>query len=311
MDQLLLPFYLPFMVKGMVITISIALPMALLSCFLILKGWSLLGDAMSHAIFPGVVLGYMTVPQVMAFAVWLGWAPLLAVPQIDMTMAMMALGAFVASMVCAILISFIGDHSRVKRDTVMGIIFSAMFGLGLVLSSMVRSELHLMHILFGNLLGVSWTDIGQTMVIAGVIFLFLGVKWRDFMLFSFDEIQAKAAGLRVQLLHYILLMMIALAIVAALKAVGIVLSISLLIAPGAIAYLLTKRFSSMLWVAFSVAGFASVFGVYISLFLGSDSAATVVLTLASIFIAAFFWTSYAEVRLMRDSSGAIKGKQEY
>lgn len=291
MDTLLFPFQFPFMVRGMVITMAVAVPMAMLSCFLILKGWSLLGDAISHAVFPGVVVGYMMTPLMLSFLGLLPWVTVAAINPSDVTMAMMAFGAFLAGMVCAILTGFLSANSRVKQDTVMGMVFSSMFGLGLVLSTSIESELHLNHILFGHLLGVNWLDILQTVIISLIVAAILGVKWRDFLLFTFDSIQAKAVGLRVVILHYALLMMISLTIVAALKAVGIILAISLLIAPGAIAYLMTKRFSSMMAIAIIIAAFSSFLGVYSSAFIGSDAASTIVLMMTLLFIIVFLATS--------------------
>lgn len=290
-DTLLYPFQFPFMVRGMAITMIVALPMAMLSCFLILKGWSLLGDAISHAVFPGVVVGYMITPATISLLSLLPWIGLTAINPADVAMAMMALGAFVAGMVCAILTGFLGTNSRVKQDTVMGVVFSSMFGLGLVLATSIESELHLNHILFGHLLGVNRFDVVQTAVISFLVAAALTLKWRDFLLFSFDPIQAKAVGLGVRLLHYALLTMISLTIVAALKAVGIILAISLLIAPGAIAYLLTKRFSIMLITAIIIAVGGSFLGVYLSAFIGSDAASTIVLLLTLVFIVAFIIVS--------------------
>ncbi|WP_413154268.1 metal ABC transporter permease [Bartonella sp. cb54] len=286
-DCLLLPFQFSFMLKGMVIVMILSVPMAMLSCFLILKGWALLGDAISHAVFPGVVVGYMATPWVIAFLTSLPFAWFQHVDSANVTMTLIACGAFVAGMICAIVTGFLGSNSRIKQDTVMGVVFSSMFGLGLVLATAIYSNLDLNHILFGNLLGVNWLDITQTAVISVIVTFILGAKWRDFMLYIFDSVQGRAMGLRISVLHYTLLTMISLTIVAALKAVGIVLVISLLIAPGAIAYLITKRFFSMLVIAVLVAAFSGFLGIYLSLFIGSDSAATIVLILTLIFIAIF------------------------
>ncbi|WP_144753197.1 metal ABC transporter permease [Bartonella saheliensis] len=286
-DQLLLPFQFSFMLKGMLIVIILSVPMAMLSCFLILKGWALLGDAISHAVFPGVVVGYMTTPWVIAFLTSLPFAWLQHMRQENITMTLITCGAFVAGMVCALTTGFLGSNSRIKQDTVMGVVFSSMFGLGLVLATSIYSSLDLNHILFGNLLGVNWLDITQTAIISAIVTFILGAKWRDFMLYIFDSVQGRAMGLRISLLHYTLLTMISLTIVAALKAVGIVLVISLLIAPGAIAYLVTKRFSFMLMIAILVAALSGFLGIYLSLFIGSDSASTIVLILTLIFIAIF------------------------
>lgn len=149
------PFQFPFMVNAIAISIVVAIPCALLSVFLVLKGWALMGDAMSHAVFPGVVLAYI-----------------IGIP--------FAIGAFIAGLLCAVTTGFLDDNSRLKRDTIMGIVFSGMFGAGLVLYVAIQSDVHLDHILFGDMLGISLSDIGQTTAIALVIALIIGLKWRDF-----------------------------------------------------------------------------------------------------------------------------------
>ena len=260
-DILIEPFQFEFMVNALVISALVAVPTALLSCFLVLKGWSLMGDAISHAVFPGVVIAYMA-----------------GLP--------FAVGAFAAGMVCAIATGFLKDNSRIKQDTVMGVVFSGMFGLGLVIYVKIETDVHLDHILFGDMLGVSWADIVQTGAIAAFIAAVIAIKWRDFLLHAFDPVQARSAGLRVGLLHYGLLAMISLAIVAALTSVGIILSIAMLIAPGAIAFLITRSFGSMLLVSMGIAVSGSLLGVYLSFFIDSAPAPTIVLLLALGFIAA-------------------------
>ncbi|HGW6104142.1 TPA: iron/manganese ABC transporter permease subunit SitD [Citrobacter werkmanii] len=269
--MLLEPFQFSFMVNALVISTIVAIPCALLSVFLVLKGWALMGDAMSHAVFPGIVLA------------WMAGIPL-------------AIGAFIAGLFCAVATGYLDDNSRIKRDTLMGVVFSGMFGAGLVLYVSIQSEVHLDHILFGDMLGVSFSDIVQTLVITLGIALIIGLKWKDLLLHAFDPHQAKASGLNTTLLHYGLLCMIALTIVATLKSVGIILSISLLIAPGAIAILLTRRFSSALILAVSLSVIISFLGVYLSFFLDSAPAPTIVLLFTVIFIAAFIGSTLRDRR---------------
>ncbi|MFD9898719.1 metal ABC transporter permease [Mesorhizobium sp. NPDC059025] len=271
LDILLAPLRFDFMINAMVIAVLLAVPTALLSCFLVLKGWSLMGDAISHAVFPGVVLAYI-----------------IGLPY--------AVGAFAAGMVCALATGFLKDNSRIKQDTVMGIVFSGMFGLGLVLYVKIQSEVHLDHILFGDILGIGLRDIAETAVIAAITAGIIIFKWRDFLLHAFDPAQARAVGLRVQLLHYGLLCLISLTIVGALKAVGIILAIAMLIAPGAIAFLLTTRFSAMLWLSVVIAAGASLLGVYLSFFIDSAPAPTIVLLLTALFVAAFLFVTLKAVR---------------
>ena len=261
-DTLLLPFQFAFMNKAFLIMAMLAVPTALLSCFLVLKGWSLMGDAISHAVLPGVVLAY-----------------LLNIPLI--------IGAFAAGMTCALLTGFLSNNSRVKQDTVMGIVFSGMFGFGLVLYTKITTDVHLDHILFGNMLGVGAGDLWTAGLIAAFVGAVIVAKRQDFLLHAFDPIQARAVGLRTGWLHYGLLALISLTIVATLSAVGFILSIGLLIAPGAIAFLLTRQFSRMLTIAVAVTLLSGFLGVYVSFFIDSAPAPTVILILSVFFVAAF------------------------
>lgn len=255
------PLEFDFMINALIISVLIAIPCALLSCFLVLKGWALMGDAMSHAVFPGVVIAWM---------LGLPFAP----------------GAFVAGMLCALATGYLKDNSRIRHDTAMGIVFSGMFGFGLVLYVWLQPEVHLDHILFGDMLGIGISDIRDTALVTLLTVGIIAMKWRDLVLHSFDPVQAQAVGLRVRLLHYGLLVLLALAIVASLKAVGIILAISILIAPGAIAFLIARTFGVMLLVAVAVAIFASLSGIYLSFYLDSAPAPTIVLVFSLLFIVA-------------------------
>ncbi|WP_312365186.1 metal ABC transporter permease [Ensifer sp.] len=272
LDLLLAVFEFEFMRNALLISVLVAIPTALLSCFLVLKGWSLMGDAISHAVFPGVVISYIV-----------------GLP--------LAVGAFAAGMSCALLTGYLKENSRIKQDTVMGVVFSGMFGFGLVLYTKIRSDVHLDHILFGDMLGIGWPDIIETGLIALVATVILALKWRDFLLHAFDPAQAKAVGLRVNWLHYGLLAILSLTIVGALKAVGLILAIAMLIAPGAIAFLITRTMGSMLIVAVVVATVASFTGVYLSFFIDSAPAPTIVLLMTVIFLAAFLWSTFRAARI--------------
>ncbi len=261
-DALIQPFQFAFMNNAFLIMAMISVPMALLSCYLVLKGWSLMGDAISHAVLPGVVLAY-----------------LLNIPLI--------IGAFCAGMFCALATGFLKENSRVKQDTVMGIVFSGMFGLGIVMYTKISTDVHLDHILFGNMLGVGRADLWTAGLIALAVSAVILAKRRDLMLHAFDPVQAQAVGLPVRVLHYGLLAMISLTIVATLTAVGIILSIGLLIAPGAIAFLVTRQFDRMLMVAVAVTLVSGFLGVYLSFFLDSAPAPTVILIMTSVFIVSF------------------------
>ncbi len=262
--DIILPFQFGFMQNAFLIGIMVAVPTALLSCFLVMKGWALMGDAVSHAILPGIVLAYI-----------FGF-PLL-------------IGAFLAGMLCALMTGFLTTNSRVKQDTVMGVVFSGMFGVGIVLYVSIKTDLHLDHILFGHLLGVNGNDLFLTAAIAVPVSLILMLKWKDLMLHSFDAMQAKASGLSVGVLHYGLLTMISLGVVATLAATGLILAIGLLIAPGAIAFLLTRRFAYMLWLAVGISVSAMIMGIYLSFFINSAPAPTVILILTFWFMLAFVY----------------------
>ncbi len=265
-DELLLPFRFGFLQNAFAIMAIVAVPTGLLSCYLVLKGWSLMGDAVSHAVLPGVVLAYVA-----------------GLP--------LVVGAFLAAMTCALATGYLAENSRVKQDTVMGVVFSGMFALGLVLYTAISTDVHLDHILFGNMLGVGAGDLWTAGTIAVLVSGILLAKRRDLLLHAFDPAQARAIGLPTRWLHYGLLSALSLTIVATLTAVGLILAIALLIAPGAIAFLVTKRFERMLAVAVAVTLLSGLIGVYASVFLDSAPAPTVVLVLTAFFVAAFVHAS--------------------
>lgn len=273
-DMLLMPLQFPFMQKAFLIGLIVAVPTGLLSCFLVLKGWALMGDAISHAILPGVVLAYI-----------LGF-PLI-------------LGAFGAGMATALATGYLAENSRVKQDTVMGVVFSGMFGLGIVLYTSISTNVHLDHILFGNMLGVGVEDLWTAGLIALLVSGGLLLKWKDLLLHAFDPAQARASGLAVGLLHYGLLTLLSLTIVATLSATGLILAVALLIAPGAIAFLLTRSFGRMLALSVAVCAVSMLLGTYASFWLDSAPAATVVLVLTLIFLLAFTWRNLATRRASR------------
>jgi len=265
----LLPFQLAFMQNAFLVTLMIAVPMALLSCYLVLKGWSLMGDAVSHAVLPGVVLAYVA-----------------GLP--------FAAGAFVAGLVCALTAGYLKDNSRVKEDTVLGIVFSGMFALGVVLYVKIQPDVHLDHILFGDMLGIAAADLIETAIIALAATGFILAFRKDLLVQAFDRQHASAIGLPVKVLHYGLLAVLSLVVVGALKAVGIILAVAMLVAPGAIAALLTRRFASMLAVAVAVALGCCFFGIWLSFLIDSAPAPTIVLLMASLFVLAFL------TRMIRD-----------
>ncbi|MFK7942850.1 MAG: metal ABC transporter permease [Paracoccaceae bacterium] len=258
------PFAYQFMQQALLITLLIAVPAGVLSCLLVLKGWSLMGDAIAHAVLPGIVLAY-----------------LLGIP--------LAIGAFTAGMVCAGATGFLTENSRVKADTVMGVVFSGMFGLGIVMYTSIRTEVPLDHILFGDMLGVTWNDVIETGVIALVALVAVLARRRDLLLFAFDPQHAQAVGLPTRVLHYGLLAVISLVVVGALKALGLILAIAFLIGPGAVAHLLTDRFDHMLMVSVLTAAVSSVLGIALSFHIGSAPAPSVVVVMTGLFVLAFLF----------------------
>ncbi|GHC27634.1 metal ABC transporter permease [Aidingimonas halophila] len=279
LDTLLLPFQFPFMQNAFLIAMMAAVPTALLSCFLVLKGWALMGDAVSHAVLPGIVIA------------WILGLPLI-------------LGAFTAGMVCAVATGYLSHNSRIKQDTVMGVVFSGMFGLGIVMYVSINTDQHLDHILFGNMLGVGTKDLWTTGLIALGTSSIVLLKWKDWLLHAFDPAQAQACGLRTGWLHYGLLAIMSLTIVATLSATGLILAVALLVTPGAIAFLLVRSFAHMLIVSVVMCVVSMLAGTYLSFFLDSAPAPTIVLILTALFIVALVRRLYLTRRASRHEASS-------
>ncbi len=277
-DWILVPLSYPFMQRALIVSLLVAAVCGVLSCYLVLKGWSLMGDAISHAVLPGIVVAYIV-----------------GLP--------LAVGAFVAGLSCALLTGYLKENSRVKEDTVMGIVFSGMFGLGLVIFSKIETDQHLNHILFGNVLGVTARDLIETAIVAGGTLLIVLVKRRDLLLYCFDPNHARTIGLPVRVLHYGLLVLLSLTIVASLKAVGIILVIAMLIGPGATAYLLTDSFERMLVIATAVATVSAALGTIASFHLDGATGACIVLVQALFFILAFLFAPGRGILRRRVAAG--------
>jgi manganese/iron transport system permease protein len=259
------PFAYPFMQRAIVAAIMTGVVCAVLSCYLVLKGWSLMGDAISHAVLPGIVLAF-----------WL------SIP--------LVIGAFVSGIFCAVATGYLKDNSRIKEDTVMGIVFSGMFASGLVLFSRMDTDQHLSHILFGNMLGISLVELKQTVCIAGFTLLVVLLKRKDFMLYCFDPNHARVIGLPVTLLHYGLLFLLALTIVASLQAVGVILVVAMLIAPGIIAFMVCRSFDRMLIIATLVSVAACVSGTLISFHIDGATGPCIVIIQAVFFAIALIYS---------------------
>jgi len=257
-DWLILPMQYAFMQRALVIAVIACCCCAVLSCHLVLRGWSLMGDAVAHAVLPGIVL-----------------ASVAGIP--------LAIGAFAAGLFCAVSTGWLQANSRVKSDTVMGIVYAGMFGLGLVLLTRIETDQHVMHVLFGNILGVSGGDIIETVILGGASLGFVLVRGRDLVLQAFDPTHARAIGLDTGLLRYGLLTALSLTIVVSIKAVGVILIVAMLIAPGAIGYLAADRFERMLAAAVASAAVSGAAGVLLSFHLDASPGACIVLTQATIF----------------------------
>ena len=264
-DLILEPLSYDFMIRALITTLVAAIVGAVLSTWLVLIGWSLMGDAVSHAVLPGVVIAYI----------------------IDIPFA---IGAALFGFLAVILIGVVRDTSRVKEDAAIGIVFTTLFALGLVLISVTPSQTNLTHIIFGNLLGVSWADVTQVIVLGAFTLGVLIYKRKDFTLFAFDPSHARAIGLNPKLIGAVLLALLALTSVVALQAVGVILVVAMLIIPGATAYLLTDQFSKMLIIAPVIASVAAVGGVYLSYYLDTASGGMVVLSQGAIFALVYLFS---------------------
>ena len=262
LQTLLTPFQYDYMLRAIWVSALIGGTCGFLSSFVTLKGWSLMGDALSHAVVPGVAIAYI-----------------LGLP--------FALGAFVAGLLAAGTMAFVKAKSRIREDATIGIVFTAYFALGLLLISLFPARVDLKVILLGNILGISDPDIWQVIVISAVTVAVLVVKWKDLMLFCFDPNQARTLGLRVGWLHLTLLSLLAATSVAALQAVGACLVVAMLITPGATAYLLTDRFGKMLWLASAMGVVTSLVGAYVSYYFDGATGGCIVTLQTLVFLGAF------------------------
>jgi ABC-type Mn2+/Zn2+ transport system permease subunit len=261
MESLLIPFHYEYMVKALLVSSLIGGVCAFLSCFITLKGWSLMGDALSHSIVPGVATAY-----------------LFGLPFV--------LGAFIAGMLAALGMGFVKEKTRLREDAVIGVIFTTFFAAGLLLISLFPSNIDLRTIIFGNILAISDADIGQVVVLSGLALIVLGFKWKDLLLFCFDPQHAQSLGLPVRHLHFILLSLLAAVSVAALQTVGACLVVAMLITPGATAYLLTDRFSKMIWMACAMGTGTSFVGAYLSYYFDGATGGCIVVLQTILFLVA-------------------------
>lgn len=258
------PFTYGFMVKALLIAVLVGGVCALISCYLILKGWSLMGDAISHAVLPGIVIAY-----------------LLHIP--------LGVGAFTAGLLNAAATGWIKERSRIHEDSVMGVVFTGLMAVGLVMVTKVSSNIHFMHILFGSLLGIETGDMIQAIICSSITLVLVIIKRKDILLYLFDKNHAQAVGLNISFIHYLFLSLTALTIVASLQAAGILLTVAMLIIPGCIAYLLTDNLNKMLLIAACSAITSSLIGTYVSYYLNGATGACIILNEALFFVCAMIF----------------------
>lgn len=262
LQSLAVPFQYDYMIRAMGVSALVGGVCGFLSPFVTLKGWSLMGDALSHAVVPGVVIAYI-----------FGFP--------------FALGAFIAGLLAAGAMAFIRAQSRIREDATIGIVFTSFFALGLVLITLFPSDVDLKTILYGNILAIADSDIIQVVGISAVALLVIGFKWRDLMLYCFDPNQARSLGLKAGVLHVTLLALLAAVCVAALQAVGAILVLAMLITPGATAYLLTDRFGTMLWLSAALGVATSLAGAYASYYINGATGGCIVTLQTLVFLTAF------------------------
>ncbi len=261
---MLAPFFYDYMLTALWVSTLVGAVCGLLSGFITLKGWSLMGDALSHAVVPGVALAYLA-----------------GLP--------FALGAFTSGLLAAAAMSFVKLKTPVREDAVIGVVFTAFFAFGILLISLFPAQLDLKSIIFGNILAIAPGDVVQLLAISAVCLAVLALQWRDLLLFSFDPNQARTLGLPVRRLHLTLLLLLSATTVAALQAVGAILVVAMLITPGATAYLLTDRFGRMLLLGSAIGALTAFAGAYASYFLdGATGGCIVVLQTLGFFLAFLF-----------------------
>ncbi len=281
MSELLVPFAYDYMVKAMWVSALVGATCAFLSAFLMLRGWSLMGDALAHAIVPGVAVAY-----------------LLALP--------FAIGAFFSGLIAALGMAFVKNQSRLREDTVIGLVFTTFFAAGLLLASLNPTSVSVQTIVLGNILAISDGDALQVVAIATVTLAVLVVKWRDLMVVFFDEAHARSIGINPRRLQLMFFALLSAATVAALQTVGAVLVIALVITPGATAYLLTDRFARLLCISVAIGAGTCFLGAYLSYFLDGATGGVIVLLQTLVFLAAFVWApKHGVLASRRKARGAV------
>lgn len=283
-DTMLLPFSYGYMFNAMWVSALVGAVCAFLSAYLMLKGWSLIGDALSHSIVPGVAGAYM-----------------LGLP--------FALGAFAAGGLAAGAMLFLNQRSGLKEDTIIGLIFTSFFGLGLFMVSLSPTSVSVQTITMGNILAITPEDTLQLAIIGFVTLAVLMAKWKDLMVTFFDENHARSIGLRPDLLKVVFFTLLSASCVAALQTVGAFLVIAMVVTPGATAYLLTDRFPRLLMLSVAIGSLTSFFGAYLSFFVDGATGGLIVSLQTAIFLAVFFFApKHGYLAARRKAAAALEGR---
>lgn len=265
MNWLIEPLQYAFMVRGLLASVMVGVLCAVMGTYVVLRGMAFLGDAMAHAILPGVAIAYLLRGNLLV-------------------------GALIAAVIIAISIGFVSRRGLVKEDTAIGILFAAALSLGVALISSIQTyAVDLTHILFGNVLGVNMNDLWLTGGLGLLILATVAVLYRQFLIISFDPIMAATLRLPVELLRNIMLVLLALTVVVSLQTVGVGLAAAMLVTPAATAYLLTRRLWPMMLFSALIGGFSSVAGLYLSYYLNIVSGSAIVLTTTVIFLPVFLF----------------------
>ena len=262
--ELFVPFSYDYMLKAMWVSALVGAVCAFLSAYLMLKGWSLMGDALAHSIVPGVAGAYII------------GAPF-------------AIGAFFAGILAALSMSFVKAHTRLREDAVIGLVFTTLFALGLLMASIWPTSVSIQTIVLGNILAISDEDVVQVVIIAAVSLAVLAFIWKDFMVTFFDENHARSIGINTRLLTIVFFTLLSACTVAALQTVGACLVIAMVVTPGATAYLLTDRFGWLIVIAVALGAVTSFAGAYLSYFLDGATGGVIVTLQTLVFLAAFYF----------------------
>jgi len=283
LEALIEPLQYGFMQRSLIVAILVGLLCAVVGSYLMVQRLALLGDAISHSVLPGLAIAFM-----------LG--------------ANIFVGAFIAGVLSTMAIAWIRTRSPIKEDAAMGIVFSAFFALGITLITLIQksNKIDLNHFLFGNILGVTSDEVWNTAFIAAIVLLVVGLLYKELLFYTFDPLGAQAVGLPVNLLNFGLMLLIALTIVASMKAVGVILVLSLLITPGATAYLLVKRLHQVMMLGAAIGIISSISGMYLSYFFNLPSGPAIVLVASGLFVLALLFSpSYGIFTQRHSDSGAL------